>query len=152
MKEYVPAIFMNQHNLTQTVQMKEYVPAIFMNQNTNSTTPKTVVPTSTIQIKSNSTSNVTLQVAKNITSNSTQTQKVNATKVEQKNKNETIVHTAAPSNKTLVEVREYPGENYQNLAQGYEGMFRQDKRMFPEFEDQGDYVQLASKEYPAGNA
>ena len=47
--------------------------------------------------------------------------------------------------------QEYPGENVQNLAQGYEGMFRQDNRMFPEFEDQGDYVQLAEKEYPAGN-
>lgn len=106
------------------------------------------------------TSNATLEVAKNTTANSTQ--KVNATKS----------HTAAPSNKTLVQLREYPqpdirgpmpvnahpdstfsshvhndwtyaqlsaqeypGENVQNLAQGYEGMFRQDNRMFPEFED-----------------
>ena len=30
-------------------------------------------------------------------------------------------------------------------------MFREDKRMFP-FEDQGDYVQLKSSEYPNGNA
>ena len=36
--------------------------------------------------------------------------------------------------------KEYPGRNTQKLAQGYEGMFEEDKRMFPEFEDQGDYV------------
>jgi len=36
--------------------------------------------------------------------------------------------------------KEYPGRNIQNLAQGYEGMFVEDKRMFPEFEDKGDYV------------
>ena len=39
----------------------------------------------------------------------------------------------------------------QKLAQGYEGMFRDDKRMFPEFEDQGDYVQIKNKEYPGKN-
>ena len=33
------------------------------------------------------------------------------------------------------------------MAQGYEGMFNEDKRMFS-FEDQGDYVQLKSNEYP----
>jgi hypothetical protein len=31
-------------------------------------------------------------------------------------------------------------------------MFADDKRMFPEFEDQGDYVQIKSREYPNGNA
>lgn len=36
--------------------------------------------------------------------------------------------------------KEYPGSNIQKLAQGYEGMFVEDKRMFPEFEDKGDYV------------
>jgi len=30
-------------------------------------------------------------------------------------------------------------------------MFSEDKRMFPEFEDKGDYVQLKSEEYPNGN-
>ena len=30
-------------------------------------------------------------------------------------------------------------------------MFNEDRRMFPEFEDQGDYVQLKTNEYPAGN-
>ena len=30
-------------------------------------------------------------------------------------------------------------------------MFAEDKRMFPEFEDKGDYVQLKSREYPNGN-
>ena len=30
-------------------------------------------------------------------------------------------------------------------------MFQEDKRMFPEFEDKGDYVQLKSREYPNKN-
>ena len=47
--------------------------------------------------------------------------------------------------------KEYPGQNMQKLAQGYEGMFREDKRMFPEFEDQGDYIQIKNKEYPGKN-
>ena len=47
--------------------------------------------------------------------------------------------------------KEYPGKNTQKLAQGYEGMFNEDRRMFPEFEDQGDYVQLKAMEYPNGN-
>lgn len=38
----------------------------------------------------------------------------------------------------------------QKLAQGYEGMFDEDKRYF-NFEDQGDYMQLKTKEYPNGN-
>lgn len=47
--------------------------------------------------------------------------------------------TAPPSNKTLLQIREYPGQNVQKLAQGYEGMFVEDKRQF-DFEDEGDYV------------
>lgn len=30
-------------------------------------------------------------------------------------------------------------------------MFAQDKRVFPEFEDEGDYVQLREAEYPHNN-
>jgi len=39
-----------------------------------------------------------------------------------------------------LKAKEYPGSyNVQNMAQGYEGMFTEDKRLFS-FEDQGDYV------------
>ena len=34
---------------------------------------------------------------------------------------------------------EYPHQNIQIMAQGQEGMFEQDTRMFPEFESKGDY-------------
>jgi len=47
---------------------------------------------------------------------------------------------------------DYPvvDQRSESLVQAYNGV-EQDKRMFPEFEDEGDYVQLSSKEYPGQN-
>lgn len=74
----------------------------------------------------------------------------NQTMVGVSKANESI-HSLKPSSKTLVQLssKEYPAGNIQRLAQGYEGMFKEDRRMFPEFEEEGDYVQL--KEYPGQN-
>jgi len=115
---------------------------------------KTDVPTSRIQIKNNKTNTASADLSKTATSNQTQPVKVLESKPENTQKNQTLpakevskpveiktneqqnkntslpilnqekAHSSAPSNKTLVQLREYPGQNIQNLAQGEEGMYQ----------------------------